>query len=148
MTTTITPKTKRYEQEDGMAKTLADKTAETAKLYFSGVKKEDLPYNLWREFDPELAREMSLFITGQMYSRQRIPHATRQLVTVAALTALGQANELKVHLHAALNVGVEPRELSEAIFQTGVYAGVPAMNKGLETLKELLEERGEWPIAD
>ncbi len=129
-----------------MSKELAAKTAETAKLYFTGVDKEDLPYNLWREFDPQLAKEMSLFITGQMYSRQRIPHTTRQLVAVAALTALGCTGELKVHLHAALNVGVEPQELAEAIFQTGVYAGVPAMNVGLATLKGLLQERGQWPL--
>lgn len=129
-----------------MSKELAAQTAETAKLYFTGVKKEDLPYNLWREFDPELAKNMSLFITGQIYSRQRIPHATRQLVTVAALTALGCVGELRVHLHAALNVGVEPAELAEAIFQTGVYAGVPAMNVGLDTLKGLLQEKGQWPI--
>jgi 4-carboxymuconolactone decarboxylase len=84
---------------------IAKKTGETAKLYFSTVKDEDKPYNLWRFFDKGLAKDMSLYITGQMYAREKIPHTTRQLITVAALTVLSKPEELALHIHAALNVG-------------------------------------------
>ncbi len=122
-------------------KEIAEKTGKTAKLYFSTVKDEDKPYNLWRHFDKDLARDMSLYITGQMYSREKIPHTTRQLITVAALTALSKPEELKLHIHAALNVGCSSEEIAEVIFQTSIYAGVPAANTALSALKDVLEER-------
>ncbi|MFO7913037.1 MAG: carboxymuconolactone decarboxylase family protein [Desulfotignum sp.] len=124
-------------------KDIAKKTGETAKLYFSTVKDEDKPYNLWRFFDKGLARDMSLYITGQMYAREKIPHTTRQLITVAALTVLSKPEELALHIHAALNVGCTKEEIAEVIFQTSIYGGVPAANTALATLKKVLEERGE-----
>ncbi|HKK00298.1 MAG TPA: carboxymuconolactone decarboxylase family protein [Desulfotignum sp.] len=124
-------------------KDIAKKTGETAKLYFSTVKDEDKPYNLWRFFDKDLARDMSLYITGQMYAREKIPHTTRQLITVAALTVLSKPEELALHIHAALNVGCTREEVAEVIFQTSIYGGVPAANTALSTLKKVLEERGE-----
>jgi 4-carboxymuconolactone decarboxylase len=131
-------------KEDPMdPKEIAKKTGETAKLYFSTVKDEDKPYNLWRFFDKDLARDMSLYITGQMYAREKIPHATRQLITVAALTVLSKPEELALHIHAALNVGCKKEEIAEVIFQTSIYGGVPAANTALSTLKKVLEERGE-----
>lgn len=124
-------------------KEIAKKTGETAKLYFSTVKEEEKPYNLWRYFDKDLARDMSLYITGQMYSREKIPHKTRQMITVAALTVLSKPDELKLHIHAALNVGCTKEEVAEVIFQTSIYGGVPATNTALSVLKTVLEERGE-----
>ncbi len=124
-------------------KEIAKKTGKTAKLYFSTVKDEDKPYNLWKHFDPQLAKDMSLYITGQMYSREKIPHPTRQLVTVAALTVLAKPEELKLHIHAALNVGCTSQGIAEVIFQTSIYGGVPAANTALSALKSVLEEREE-----
>ncbi len=128
-----------------MSDDVVEKTKKTATLYFKGVEGEK-PFDLWRAFDKDLARDFSLFITGRMYAREKIPHTTRQLVTVAALTALGQSDELKLHILAALNVGCRPQEIAEAIFQTAVYAGVPAMNTGLKTLRSVLQERDLWPL--
>jgi 4-carboxymuconolactone decarboxylase len=123
-------------------KELTKKTGETAKLYFSTVKDKDKPYNLWQYFDKDLAKDMSLYITGQMYAREKIPHTTRQLITVAALTVLSKPDELKLHIHAALNVGCTKEEIAEVIFQTSIYGGVPAANTALAALKSVLEERG------
>lgn len=129
-----------------MSKSVSEKTKETAALYFKDVTGEK-PYDLWRAFDKDLAKDLSLFITGQMYAREKIPHATRQLVTVAALTALSRLDELKLHIQAALNVGCAPREIAEVMFQTAVYAGVPAANAALKTLQAVLEEQGKWPLG-
>ena len=122
---------------------VADKTKRTAELYFKGVTGER-PFDLWKAFDKELAKDLSLFITGRMYAREKIPHPTRQLVTVACLTVLSRLDELKLHLHAALNVGCTPKEIAEVIFQTFVYGGMPTVNAALKTLKSVLIERGEW----
>ncbi|MCG6894777.1 MAG: carboxymuconolactone decarboxylase family protein [Desulfobacteraceae bacterium] len=128
-----------------MKEDVVEKTRKTADLYFRGVNDEK-PFDLWRSFDKGLAKDLSLFITGQMYAREKIPHPTRQLVAVAALTALSRTEELKLHLQAALNVGCTPEEIAEVIFQTAVYAGVPATNAALKTLRTVLEEKGLWPM--
>jgi 4-carboxymuconolactone decarboxylase len=128
-----------------MSDDVSKKTAETAALYFKGVTGEK-PYELWKSFDRGLAKDLSLFITGQMYARNVIPHPTRQMVAVASLTVLEKSEELELHLQAALNVDCKPRELAEVIFQTAVYGGVPAMNQGLKVLRKVLEELGLWPL--
>ncbi len=130
-----------------MENDIIKKTKDTAELYFQGVT-DDRPFDLWRAFDKDLAKDLSLFITGQMYAREKIPHTTRQLVTVAALTVLSRLEELRLHSQAALNVGCTPREIAEVIFQTAIYGGMPATNQGLKTLRSVLEERGEWPLDD
>ena len=112
-----------------MDKDIVDKTKKTAELYFKDVA-DERPFDLWRAFDKDLAKDLSLFITGQMYARQKIPHTTRQLITVAALTVLSRLEELRLHIQAALNVGCMPQEIAEVIFQTAIYGGMPATNQG------------------
>ena len=119
---------------------IKEKTKKTAQLYFDGLP-GDRPYPLWRSFDPDLARDLSLFITGQMYAREKIPHTTRQLATVAALTVLERTEELHMHIWAALNVGCRPEEVAEVIFQMFTYGGMPVVNQALKVLRQVLEER-------
>jgi 4-carboxymuconolactone decarboxylase len=126
-----------------MSSDIIDKTRQTAQLYFDGVQ-DERPFDLWRSFDKDLAKDLSLFITGQMYAREKIPHRTRQLVTVAALTVLSRLEELKLHTHAALNVGCTPEEVAEVIFQTAIYGGMPATNQALKVLREVMQEKGIW----
>jgi 4-carboxymuconolactone decarboxylase len=130
-----------------MSDDVSRRTAETAELYFKGVSGEK-PYDLWKSFDRGLAKDLSLFITGQMYAREVVPHPVRQMIAVATLSVLEKTEELELHLQAALNVGCKPRELAEVIFQTAVYGGVPAMNQGLKALRKVLDEQGLWPIRD
>jgi len=123
---------------------LKEKTQKTAELYFEGVR-DERPYDLWRSFDKELAKEISMYYTGKLYAREKIPHRIRQLITVAALTVLERTEELKLHLHGALNVGCSPREIAEVIFQMATYGGVPVMNSALKAFRTVLQEKGLWP---
>ena len=127
-----------------MSKDVVEKTKKTAALYFKDVQDEK-PFELWKAFDKDLAKNLSLFITGQMYAREKIPHKTRQLVTVAALTVLSRGEELKLHIQAAINVGCSPEDIAEVIFQTAVYGGIPATNAALKVLRSVLKEKGMWP---
>ncbi len=91
---------------------------------------------------PDLARFTIEFPFGDIYSRQGLDLKSREIATVAALTALGHCTpQLKVHLHAALNVGCTEDELKEVIIQMSVYAGFPAALNGMFVFKEVLSER-------
>ena len=68
------------------------------------------------------------------------------MVACAVLAATRSAEELKLHLNAALNVGCDPKKLTELFFQTATYAGMPAVNEALAIYRDVLTERGEWPI--
>ncbi|MDL2321472.1 DNA recombination protein RmuC, partial [Desulfosarcina sp. OttesenSCG-928-B08] len=107
--------TSHINKDDIMNDDLVKKTKETGKLYFKDVNGEK-PYELWRSFDSALGRDLSLFITGKLYAREKIPHTTRQLTTVAVLTVLSRTDELRLHIQAALNVGCTPEDIAEVIF--------------------------------
>ena len=125
---------------------LRKKTQETAsKLFGKGIKM-DPPYLTWKEFDKDLANEFSLFITGRLYSRTVLTLPERQMAACAMLAALRATDELKLHLNAALNVGCDPRKMTEIFFQLAPYAGMPAVNEALGVYRDVLKERGEWPI--
>ena len=106
--------------------------------------KDGVGYDTWRAFDPELARSLSVFFTGVLYSRGVISQKQRELCAVASLTVLHRPNELRAHVHAALNVGATRQEVAEVIFQQVTYGGMPVVVEALQVLKATLEERGEW----
>ncbi|MEZ7862210.1 MAG: carboxymuconolactone decarboxylase family protein [Aeromonadaceae bacterium] len=92
---------------------------------------------------PDLARYTIEFPFGDIYRRPGLDLKSRELATVAALTALGNAQpQLAAHLHAALNVGCSQAELVEVIIQMAVYAGFPAALNGMFTAKQVFAERG------
>lgn len=124
------------------------KTQETAKRLFAGGIKMDPPYWTWKEFDRELANDFSCFITGNLYSRTVLSLQERQMAACAALAAIHARDELKLHVNAALNVGCDPKKLTELFFQIGTYAGMPAVNEALDVYRDVLTERGEWPIQE
>jgi 4-carboxymuconolactone decarboxylase len=122
------------------------RTQETAKKLFSTGIKMDPPYLTWKEFDRSLANDLSMFITGNLYSRTVLTLPERQMIACAMLAALRARGELRLHINAALNVGCDRRKLAEVFFQLATYGGMPAVNEALEVYREVLKERGEWPI--
>jgi 4-carboxymuconolactone decarboxylase len=94
---------------------------------------------------PDLGRYTIEFPFGDVYSRPGLDlKSSREIATVAALTALGNAQpQLKVHIHGALNVGCTREEVIEIIIQMAVYAGFPAALNGMFAAKEVFKERDE-----
>ena len=96
-----------------------------------------------KDVAPDLARYTIEFPFGDVYSRPGLSLRDREIATIAALAALGYATpQLKVHLHAGLNVGVTKQEISEIITQMAVYAGFPAAINAALAAKEVFAERG------
>ena len=91
---------------------------------------------------PDLAKYTIEFPFGDIYARTGLDLKSREIATVAALTALGNcAPQLKVHLNTALNVGCSESEIKEVILQMAVYAGFPAALNGMFAFKDVLLER-------
>jgi 4-carboxymuconolactone decarboxylase len=95
-----------------------------------------------KDIAPDLARYTIEFPFGDIYCRPGLDLKSREIATVAALTALGNATpQLKVHIHAALNVGCTREEIVEVIMQMAVYAGFPAALNGMSAAKEVFQQR-------
>ncbi|MGP8049113.1 MAG: carboxymuconolactone decarboxylase family protein [Desulfobaccales bacterium] len=95
-----------------------------------------------KDIAPDFARYLIEFPFGDIYSRPGLDLKSREIATVAALTALGTAGpQLRVHIQAALNVGCSRREVVETIMQMAVYAGFPAALNGLFAAQEVFKDR-------
>jgi 4-carboxymuconolactone decarboxylase len=91
---------------------------------------------------PDLGQYIIEFAFGDVYSRTSMDLASRELVTVAALTALGTAAaQLKVHMHGFLNVGGTKDQMIEIVTHTAIYAGFPAAINAALAAKEVMVER-------
>ena len=92
---------------------------------------------------PDLGRYTIEYPFGDIYSRKGLDLKSRQIATLAALTAMGNAEpQLKVHINAALNVGCTPEEIVEVIIQMSVYAGFPKALNAASTAKSVFFDRG------
>lgn len=80
------------------------------------------------------------FAFADVVSRPLLDIKTREMLTVAALTAMGTAqSQLEFHIRAALNVGVTKEEVVEILLQMAVYAGVPACMNGVAAARRVFE---------
>ena len=106
-----------------------------------GVAGENV-INALKEIAPDFADLLIEFPFGDVYCRKGLDLKSREIATVAALTAMGNARpQLKVHVHGALNVGCSQQEIIEIMIQMAVYAGFPAALNGLFAAKEVFDER-------
>ncbi|WP_028478578.1 carboxymuconolactone decarboxylase family protein [Nocardia sp. CNY236] len=91
---------------------------------------------------PDLGRFLVEFAFGDVYPRGGLDLRQRELVTVAACTALGTVDpQLRIHIHGLLNTGGTQVELIEVIIQMALYAGFPAALNALTTAREVLRQR-------
>jgi 4-carboxymuconolactone decarboxylase len=91
---------------------------------------------------PDLGRFIIEFAFGDVYTRVGLNLVQRELVTVAALAAMGTAAaQLKVHMHGLLNVGGTRDQLVEVLIHVAAYAGFPAAINAMLIAQEVLVER-------
>lgn len=91
---------------------------------------------------PDFATYLIEFQFGDIYSRPGLSPRDREIATISALAAMGNAApQLKVHIEAGLNVGLTRDEVTEILMQMAVYAGFPAALNGLFAAKEVFAAR-------
>jgi alkylhydroperoxidase/carboxymuconolactone decarboxylase family protein YurZ/quinol monooxygenase YgiN len=72
----------------------------------------------------------------------------KSVVSIAALTAFGNLDSLKNHLHAGLDAGLSINEIKEVLVQLYAYCGFPRSLNGINTFRSVMEERKENGIND
>jgi 4-carboxymuconolactone decarboxylase len=91
---------------------------------------------------PDLGTYVMELAFGDIHCRPRLSLPSREIATVAALTAIGTAGpQLRAHIDGALNVGCTEQEVVEVIMQMAVYAGFPAALNGMQIAREVFQER-------
>jgi 4-carboxymuconolactone decarboxylase len=92
---------------------------------------------------PDFGRMLIEFGFCDIYSRPQLDLRVREIATIAALAALGNAQpQLKVHIEAALNVGCTRDEIVEVFMQMALYAGFPAALNALFAAHEVFTAKG------
>ncbi len=92
--------------------------------------------------DPEMMAILQKYIFGEVFTVGELDMKTREMITVTSLAVQQTLPQLKAHINAALNVGVTPIELREAIYQCAPFIGFPKTLNALGVLNEVFKERG------
>src|SRR5438477_11486763 len=132
-----------------MAKTpeLFDRGLEVRKQVL-GEKYVESALRTATSFNEDFQKLVTELAWGAVWSRPGLPRKTRSMLTIAMLAALGQHEELKLHVRASRNTGVTQDEVKEVLLQVAVYAGIPAANSAFQharTAYRELEEDEELP---
>ena len=84
---------------------------------------------------------------GDIYTREGLSLRDREIATVAMLTVLaGREPQLRLHLGAALNVGLTQAEI-EVIIHTVTFSGFPTAINAMNTLHSVVEAREQQTAA-
>lgn len=123
---------------------------EKGKECLENIQKESVEkiFEELSDIAPDLSRFVIEFPYSEIYTREEVDLKTRELCTVAALTAIGTIPQLKDHINAALNVGNTPREIIEIIMQMSAYAGFPKAINAAIAAKEVFTEKDLMPVSD
>ncbi|MGF9564671.1 4-carboxymuconolactone decarboxylase [Neorhizobium sp. JUb45] len=77
---------------------------------------------------------------GNVWSRETWSKRDRSIVTIALLAALGQDEEVAMHVRATANTGASREDVCEALLHVAIYAGVPAANHAFKIVKAAYAE--------
>ena len=91
-------------------------------------------------FNAEMQDLIARYAFGEIWSRPGLPRATRSLITMAMLLALHRDAELRLHVRAALRIGVTRDELKELLLMAAIYCGIPAAHSGFRLVEDVLAE--------
>lgn len=93
---------------------------------------------------PDLGQYIVGFAFGEIYCRPHLDMRQRELITLAALAAQGGCErQLRVHIHAALNVGLSREQIIETFIQCVPYLGFPKVLNAVHVAKDVFTGGGE-----
>jgi alkylhydroperoxidase/carboxymuconolactone decarboxylase family protein YurZ len=100
-------------------------------------------YDTIAKLDPDYFDKLKgLYVDGTFERQGALPRKTKELIMVGITCALNRPRGVRLHSERALSVGATPREVLEAIEVAAIPGGMPGLWLGVETLQEILKEKG------
>ncbi|MCC8013703.1 MAG: carboxymuconolactone decarboxylase family protein [Eubacterium sp.] len=79
---------------------------------------------------------------GSDYIDDNLDTKTQQLIILAAMTSLQAYSQIEEQTYTALDLGVTPEEIKEAVYQAAPYCGYTKALSAIESVDKAFEERG------
>lgn len=95
------------------------------------------------EFDAPFQDMITETAWGRVWASDHLTKRERSMITIALLAALGQWDEVAMHVRATKNTGASAEDIREALMHVAIYAGVPAANHAIKIAKQVLAEMAE-----
>ncbi|WP_295296039.1 carboxymuconolactone decarboxylase family protein [uncultured Brachyspira sp.] len=122
-------------QNKGESLTMTEK----AKTKYNELLKRDA--SITKTNDADLESIFNNFVYGEVYNHGTLEPKLRELVPLVSLTASQGTDMIKPHIETALNIGVSPIEIKEALYQCSPYVGFPRVFAALEKANEVFKEK-------
>jgi 4-carboxymuconolactone decarboxylase len=91
--------------------------------------------------DPDFQDILSRFIFGEVFYQGNLDDKQRELITLVVLATNQTSPQLKAHVIAALNVGLTPVEIKEAVYQCAPYIGFPKTLNAINEVNEVFKAK-------
>jgi len=92
------------------------------------------------EFNRPFQELVTEYCWGAIWTREGLSRKSRSILNLGMLSALNRNQELKLHIHGALNNGVTREEIREVFLQVAIYCGVPAAVEAFRSAREVFAE--------
>ncbi|MGP1358090.1 4-carboxymuconolactone decarboxylase [Roseicyclus sp.] len=92
------------------------------------------------EFDAPFQRLITETAWGTLWSDDTISRRERSMLTLALLAAMGNFEEIPMHIRATARTGATERDVMQAFLHVAVYAGVPKANRAIKLAKDTFAE--------
>lgn len=92
--------------------------------------------------ESELYDIVNNLVYGELYQQGQLTDKDREMITLAALTALGTNTILKTHVYSALNAGLTPVEITETVYHCTPYVGAAKSLEAIAAVNEVFDEKG------
>jgi 4-carboxymuconolactone decarboxylase len=94
-------------------------------------------------FNTDFQDLITRYAWGDIWTRPHFDHRTRRVLVIGTMVALGQWDEFRLHVRAALaEGGFTPDDIKEIILQQAIYCGVPAANHAVKEASAIVAELG------
>lgn len=94
---------------------------------------------------PELAELTNRVLFGDLWRRSELTARDRSLITMTALIAIGQPEQLPFHANRAMDSGLTRDEVAETVAHLAFYAGWPRAFSAVPVLQRVFDSRAGAP---
>lgn len=94
---------------------------------------------------PELAELTNRVLFGDLWRRSELTARDRSLITITALIAIGQSEQLPFHANRAMDSGLTRDEVAETVAHLAFYAGWPRAFSAVPVLQRVFDSRAGAP---